>query len=356
MPIVGPVGSNSTANLTTVTGCIATVRVPAAGEEWWHSTVYETPFPQTTGTWNAPPLTTIYTPSPECVSRWLLGTNTCGNYTLYSVDSTRSAVLDPLYRSCQKYSTNLYSPGAGASTGSYTFWQGSCCRSGMTIGPEYPSACFSRFSTPFSAYARVTPPPLYSGATPTPVYEYSQSGSITSAISSITVVPSGSAIADPIVVAWQLDDLKSFPADYATSLARRVNITLLAASASSSASAGPGPTSAPGPDGLSTGAKAGIGVGVALGAVIGGIAVVLLCMRRRRKAGTTDESPHVVEMEDQDRHFKEHKWFFGGKWRSEVNSEPTQNELDSKAVHVVPGPPAELEAREPPTSNEGRIV
>jgi hypothetical protein len=65
------------------------------------------------------------------------------NYTVFSVDPAKSIVSDPSYKPCQKYSTNVYSPGvcpsghtiaevtaytANASTGFRTFWQASCCR------------------------------------------------------------------------------------------------------------------------------------------------------------------------------------------------------------------------------------
>tara|TARA_R110002003_G_scaffold140_19_gene12877 strand:+ start:15480 stop:15998 length:519 start_codon:yes stop_codon:yes gene_type:complete len=167
-------------------------------------------------------------------------------------------------------------------------------------------------------------------------------------VSSITTISSGLAVADPIIVAWQQDDLTLFPPDYAKSLAQKLGITL----SNSATSTSPGPTSSPSSGGLTTAAKAGIGVGVVFGAAILGVAIVLLYLRRWRKDGTTPKEPRVAEMEDQDRHFGERKWFFGGRWRSEVNSVPTQSELDSKTVHVVPGPPAELEAREPRNSTD----
>jgi len=180
------------------------------------------------------------------------------------------------------------------------------------------------------------------GATPTPVWEHaSGSGAGQSTTSSITTISAGVAVADPVTVAWQLEDLQSFPPDYASSLARKIGITL---PASDNTLGNPRQTSAPAAGDLSTGAKAGIGIGAAIGAAVIGISAVLLCLRKRRKAGTTTSGHNNSEMEDQDLSFKKTRWYFGGKWRSEVAAEPTQNELDSKAVHVVPGPPAELEA------------
>jgi hypothetical protein len=220
----------------------------------------------------------------------------------------------------------------------------------MTFGPEYPTACVSRFSTPISAHAQITTSPLFSGAIPTPVYEYSsQSGSIVSAISSIIAISAGLAVADPIIVAWQQDDFKLFPSDYASSLAQKVGITLAPDPVSSTRS---GPTNSAPARGLSSGAKAGIGVGVVIGVAIIGVTIVLLYMRRSRRAETTAEGVGVAEMEDQDVHLGERKWFFGGRWRSEVNSVSVPNELDSKTVHVVPGPPAELDGGPPYQGSE----
>jgi hypothetical protein len=51
----------------------------------------------------------------------------------------------------------------------------------------------------------------------------------------------------------------------------------------------------------------------------------------------------VPEMEDQDKNSAKRKWFLGGKWRSEARAESVTQELDSRTVHLVPGPPAELE-------------
>ncbi|KAF1842317.1 uncharacterized protein K460DRAFT_182256 [Cucurbitaria berberidis CBS 394.84] len=221
----------------------------------------------------------------------------------------------------------------------------------MTFDPGYPRGCLSHFSTAFRAYAPITTTPAYSGATVTPVYEYtswsppSGGSQVPSIISSITTLTAGLAIADPVVVAWQIDDFRLFPSDYATSLAKRINITLPTSTSTTNLSE---PTSTPQSNSLSTGAKAGIGVGAVLGAAIIGVVMTILYLRKRRKAAATVQDPSVPEMEDQDRNFREHKWFFGGRWRSEVETEAAQNALDSKAVHVVPGPPAELEASEPP--------
>lgn len=69
---------------------------------------------------------------------------------------------------------------------------------------------------------------------------------------------------------------------------------------------------------------------------------------KRRKAATN--APHdddrIPEMEDHDGKLGKRKWFLGGRWRSEAGAEGETQELDGKTVHVVAGPPAELEAYE----------
>lgn len=219
----------------------------------------------------------------------------------------------------------------------------------MTFGPEYPDLCLSRFSTPVSAYAAIITEPAFEGQDITPVWEYTSNyGSDgTTVISSITTIATGLAVADPVVVAWQIDDVGTFPSEYVKSLVARYSIPA-PASTSTPTNNALEPTAAPASDGLSTVTRVGIGVGVALAAALAGGLLIFWCLRRRRKVSATEEPDVMIpEMEDQDHTHTERKWYFGGRWRSDTDTQATQNELDSKAVHVVPGPPAELEAHEP---------
>lgn len=220
----------------------------------------------------------------------------------------------------------------------------------MTVGPEYPTACISYIAGPLRAYSvytttsKVSPATgVNTGATPTQVVptptsvEAQTSRSTTSMVFTVT---SGIAIADPIIVAWQVDDLSHFPTDYAKSLAQ-MGIT----EASPITGTGPATTRSEAPSGpgrLNTGAKAGIGVGVAFGLIVLGVILGMLLIRKKRKHMTASNEPNMPEMGDQDIDHASRKWFFGGKWRNEIHADHTQNELDSKTVHVVPGPPAEL--------------
>jgi hypothetical protein len=224
----------------------------------------------------------------------------------------------------------------------------------MTVGSEFSRACVSYIATPIRAFAKMTTEPLYSGLTPTPVFEYTPSLAPSSPTSSIVMITSGLAVADPVIVAWQAEDLPSFPNDYQTSLAQKIGVPLPAGT----------PSSQPTSKDLSTAAKAGIGVGAVLIAAIVGIILVILRVRKRRKHASTIQESGIAEMEDQDQNNTQRKWFFGGKWRNEahaegvheVPAEPVQNELDSRIdlneldsrhVHIVPEPPAELDGSVP---------
>ena len=173
----------------------------------------------------------------------------------------------------------------------------------------------------------------------------------TSVISEFTTLATGLAVADPVVVAWQIDDVGTFPSEYVKSLVARYSVPAPAGTSTPTIDALK-PTSAPAPSssasGISTGTKIGIGVGLALAAALAGGLLIFWCLRRRRKTAANDEPDVVIpEMEDQDYAHSQRKWYTGGRWRSEVDAPATQNELDSKPVHELHEPPAELEAHEP---------
>jgi hypothetical protein len=231
--------------------------------------------------------------------------------------------------------------------------------SGMTFGPEFYQACISTFSTPLEALVLLTTTP-YSGASSTISYVFTTTTWIASASSyatitrsSVTTVSTGLAIADPVVVAWQVENFKAFPSDYVASLTKRFEIAL-----PSSTGILPPPTDTPTPTpGLSTGAKAGIGVGAAIGAIVFIMVIVFFCLRSRRKRNqATSSDRNIAEMADQD-HDLAKKWWAGGRWRSEVDTHADPQELDNKTVYVVPGPPAELEGADVQHPNDaGRVV
>ncbi|KAF2829619.1 hypothetical protein CC86DRAFT_435446 [Ophiobolus disseminans] len=173
--------------------------------------------------------------------------------------------------------------------------------------------------------------------------------------SNTTKLTNGVAIADAISIGWQPSDLSKFPPAYATDIARKIGVPLITATPATSSSL-PRETSTlpvlPPPQNLSTAAKAGIGIGAALGfTVIISIIVAILLLRKRRQkraaaTPSTDARPDTPEMEDQDVTLATRKWYLGGRWRNEAEARNDPEELDSRAVHVVPGPPAELDAAE----------
>jgi len=220
----------------------------------------------------------------------------------------------------------------------------------MTFGSDVSRFCQSTISSPLAAHALITT--SYSGeSSTTEVYEaFILIGDTLSTISSLTSLATGLAVADAVVVAWDLPEMISFPPDYRTSLANRIGVSVTPTATPAPSPSLPTQTGnvTPTPDApLSTGAKAGIGVGVVLGAaVIVGI-IILLWLRRRKRGPAVGLGQAVAEMEDQDGTHAKKRWFFGGRWRNEAEVRPTlTQELDSKAVRLVPGPPVELDSAE----------
>ncbi|KAH7413892.1 hypothetical protein DE146DRAFT_783649 [Phaeosphaeria sp. MPI-PUGE-AT-0046c] len=302
------------------------------------------------------------------------------NLTIWSIDS------NPLFTSCQPYSSQaLYSPGVcpdgqtvaeitqvranKTDGGVLTSWRASCCRSGMTFGSDVGRYCISRISTPFEAHAYVTSsyPAVVNGTSTfnsTKYYEYVTStltGSIsgrnaysTFTVSNLTTITSALAVADPLVVAWQVDDLASFPAAYATSLANKIGVAppLLPSARVQDVPGLPSETASgtvSTTTGISTAATAGIGVGCAVGALLIATVIIVMWFKKRRKVKHEPEDrAQIPEMEDQDVKLGKRKWFLNGNWRSEAEATGETQELDGKTLHVVAGPPAELEAHEAP--------
>ena len=119
--------------------------------DWSHSEIFTTSYEAITGLegLNVPDLTTVHTPDPSCVNRWIfLPVSHCGDdngtdNVVWSVNHNRLLVPDPSYTRCQLYGTSTYSPGicpsgqtiaeitayeSSAANGIRTSWQASCCR------------------------------------------------------------------------------------------------------------------------------------------------------------------------------------------------------------------------------------
>lgn len=108
---------------------------------------------------------------------------------------------------------------------------------------------------------------------------------------STTVLSSGLAKSEAIGVWWKTADLRVFPAEYASSLASRIDIpftmSTTASSGAGASSGTPPPTASPVPE-LSTSAKIGIAVGAALGGAIAVGAIIITLLWRRRKQRSKD--------------------------------------------------------------------
>jgi hypothetical protein len=236
----------------------------------------------------------------------------------------------------------------------------------MSFGTQASYSCVSDITEPLPAFDLMTFLP-YSGASSyTTDYEWASSswisngfgsnGYSTKQLSNTTTITSGIAVADPIVVEWQVKDMSAFPSAYASSLADRIGVTLEMSPATPAGSPSLprhtntlSSTSTPAPlNGLSTGAKAGIGVGVALVLILIGCIIVFFLLKKKQEQTTSAPAgADVAEMEDQDQTLASKKWYLFGKWRNEHAGEERTHELDSRTVNVIPGPPVELPADEP---------
>ncbi|KAI4663358.1 uncharacterized protein J4E78_003770 [Alternaria triticimaculans] len=181
---------------------------------------------------------------------------------------------------------------------------------------------------------------------------YEPSGGVreTSVISDISTLATGLAVADPVIVNWQIDDVGTFPSEYVKSLVARYSVPAPAGTSTPTVINGLAPTNAlkpttapasspSSPNRLGTGTQVGIGIGVAVAAAFVGSLTIFWCLRRRRERAANDVV--IPEMEDQDGGKSQRRWY------NELDAQAAQNELDSKPVHELPQPPAELEARDP---------
>ncbi|KAF3049415.1 hypothetical protein E8E11_001068 [Didymella keratinophila] len=175
----------------------------------------------------------------------------------------------------------------------------------------------------------------------------------------VTTVSTGLALEEPLVVAWRDEHLLKFPTEYASSLAKRIGITLPTNTASS-ISTPPSPPLGTSTPSLSTGSKAGIGIDAAIGAIAILGAVMSLSLRHRRKmrAAERPQEYNKAELDGQDQNMKKHEWWLfsseaenqSGRhgldsrpMHAEANALSSPTELEHQPVHIVPGPPAELD-------------
>jgi hypothetical protein len=217
--------------------------------------------------------------------------------------------------------------------------------------------CVSTISTPLAVRALYTT--TYTNGKTSSFYE--QIINDRSTVSNMTTMTKGTAIADPLYVAWEASDLSLFPVAYATSLAQKIGVkftpTATPASAASSRvvtqTTGPlqtntPPTSDADSGGLSSGAKIGIGVGAGVGAaLLVALIAMIFVMRRLRKrnlavAAYPNES--TPAMESHQTSLAKNKWYQKRQpHEEEIELKSGPNELDSFPVQHQPEMPVELE-------------
>jgi hypothetical protein len=212
--------------------------------------------------------------------------------------------------------------------------------------------CVSAISTPLPVRALYTT--TYTNGNSASFYE--QVINDQSTVSNITTMTRGTAVADPLYVAFEAKDLSLFPIAYATSLAQKIGVDFTpTATPASSGSNLPSQTNAPtdSDSGLSSGAKIGIGVGVGVGIALLfaclAMGIIIRRLRKRNNAVTTYPNETTPAMLD-DTSIGAGK----GKWAHRTPNEEIElrnsgapNELDSTPVRY-PEPqqmaPVELDA------------
>lgn len=214
--------------------------------------------------------------------------------------------------------------------------------------------CISAISTPLPVRALYTT--TYTNAVSSSFYE--QVINDQSTVSNMTTMTQGTAIADPLYVAWEAKDLSLFPVTYATSLAQKIGVaftptatpasgeTTLGATQTGSASSA-SQTNSPPDSGLSSGAKIGIGVGAGVGAALlfALIAMFFIIRRLRRRNGAVTSYPDETTpaMDGHDGGVAKTKWYQRSRPTEEMEMQTGPNELDSIPVNYVSSEPVELE-------------
>jgi len=243
--------------------------------------------------------------------------------------------------------------------------------------------CEKTFSEATTVLSRFTTTTTFSGGETSFLTTYSSGETATIALIDITdqdqgvtknsktVLTTGTARAKPTVVFWQSSDLSSMPRDYASSIAAVISVpfgsytpgvspSLLSTSAPSMTSQNSGPSTSAQPiesqdtsSGLSPGAKAGIGVGVGIFVILGVVFSLFLWRRRKQQrqqkqaAQQPEQEPSgEIGVSEMDGNANGSKRFVGGNWRAETEGSSAPVEAGSTSVHIVPGPPVELDGNQ----------
>jgi hypothetical protein len=261
--------------------------------------------------------------------------------------------------------------------------------SGLTIGIKTGrggavSVGMTSIATPLPVRVLVTT--SYPNSATYSFYEQIINGRST--MSSMSIKSSGTAIADPLYVAWEASDLSRFPIEYGTSLAARMGVrsspnytpiftdssdsvlqtvstnkdtgdlspsTTLESVASSRAVPQTGSAADQSQNaiintdlcGLSSNAKIGISVGVGLGSVVLLVLVAMALVIRRlqkwNKAVIASRTASTPAVESHDVDLTRNKWYQRPPPASQEVASNGPDELDAFPVQVISGPPLELE-------------
>ncbi|PVI04075.1 hypothetical protein DM02DRAFT_652094 [Periconia macrospinosa] len=303
--------------------------------DYSHSTVFTTTYatPPPTLSVAVPPLTTIYTAPSSCSNRWMMNATQTVNDAPVSIAFSRilpNALYDPEYLTCQPFAVApTYSPGvcpdghtiaevtehqvSKTAGGMDRYWQASCCKSGLRFGAATKGLCYSSVTAPLAVHGLVTGRDKASGMTVT-AYEFNNDGST---VRRMEIMTRGLAIADPVIVGWQIQDLEAFPSTYASSLAKMIGVSAQETPAPGSASTAPLSTGQSGGQGtsspssspsssppvaanssLSPAVKAGIAVGVIANIAILGAIVAFFIMKRSKKksASPPSDTDEILEV------------------------------------------------------------
>jgi hypothetical protein len=231
----------------------------------------------------------------------------------------------------------------------------------QTIDKSPIPMCISAISTPLPVLAVYTT--TYTNGRVDSFYQ--QVINDQSTISNMTTMSSGTAIADPLYVAWEAKDLSLFPVAYATSLAQAIGVdfTPTATPASGASTGGPSQTGNssqndnPSDSGLSSGTRIGIGVGVGVGAALLvaliAMGVIIGRLRKRNQADTSYPNETTPAMDGHGAGLVQNKWYQNSRPNEEIEMNSAPNELDSMPINYVSTPPVELAA---PVELEGSQV
>ncbi|KAE8850590.1 hypothetical protein P3342_003087 [Pyrenophora teres f. teres] len=249
------------------------------------------------------PLTTPFVQPSDCTDHW-------------TSRQDETVIRNSIPSSCTPDATSIHSPGtcmdgyyianvmvyrtAAYQPGDDQLWVASCCRRDMTT-TVFNANCVATITSSTVIYTQQQYVVLNQRSDGSRFFATSYDP-----VAHVSIVTTeGTLSMDPFIVYWQSSDLSKFNSDYASTLARYLDIdttpkTTSASVTAQSRSVNPSATalaplgSGAGEDsanpGLSPGAKAGIGVGAAIGAILLGLVGFLVYKKTLRSKSKLDNT------------------------------------------------------------------